>query len=66
MLSSAAKIQDWIAGIRRELHQHPELMYEEIETGAVVRRTLDELGIAYRYPVAKTGVVATLGDGRGP
>jgi IAA-amino acid hydrolase len=66
MLSSAAKIQDWIAGIRRELHQYPELMYEEIKTGAVVRRTLDELGIAYRYPVAKTGVVATLGDGKGP
>jgi amidohydrolase len=66
VLSHAAKLSDWIVGIRRELHQYPELMYEEVRTGAVVRRTLDELGIAYRYPVASTGVVATLGDGNGP
>jgi IAA-amino acid hydrolase len=66
MLAHAAKISDWITGLRRELHQYPELMYEEVKTSAVVRRTLDELGIKYRYPVARTGVVATLGDGNGP
>ncbi|HEV8410887.1 MAG TPA: amidohydrolase [Gemmatimonadaceae bacterium] len=66
MLAHAATISDWITELRRELHQYPELMYEEIKTSAVVRRTLDELGIKYRYPVAKTGVVATLGDGNGP
>ena len=66
MLVRAAKLKDWIIGIRRELHQYPELMYEEVKTGAVVRRTLDELGISYRYPVANTGVIATLGDGKGP
>ena len=41
-------------------------MYEEVKTSAVVRRTLDELGVSYRYPVAETGVVATIGDGKGP
>ena len=66
MLTHAAKLSDWITGIRRELHQHPELMYEEVQTSAVVRRTLDELGISYKSPMAVTGVVATLGDGRGP
>ncbi len=66
MLASAAKLSDWIVGIRRELHEYPELMYEEIKTGAVVRRTLDELGIKYKYPMATTGIVAAIGDGKGP
>jgi IAA-amino acid hydrolase len=66
VLTQAAKLSDWIVAIRRELHQYPELMYEEVKTGAVVRRTLDELGIKYKYPMATTGIVATLGDGNGP
>ena len=66
MLAAAAKLSEWITGIRRELHQYPELMYEEVRTSGVVRRTLDELRIPYRYPVAETGVVATIGDGKGP
>ncbi len=66
MLARATELAGWITSIRRELHQYPELMYEEVKTGAVVRRTLDELGIAYRYPVATTGIVATLGNGNGP
>ena len=66
MLASATKLSDWIVGIRRELHQYPELMYEEVKTGAVIRRTLDELGVKYKYPMATTGIVAAIGDGKGP
>ena len=66
LLEQANSLRDWIVGIRRELHQHPELLYEEVRTSAVVRRELDALGIPYRHPVATTGVVATLGNGRGP
>lgn len=62
----AKELQDWIVGLRRELHRFPELSYQEVRTSALVRRTLDELGIPYRYPVAETGVVATLGRGDGP
>ena len=62
----AKKISDWIIDIRRELHKHPELMYEEIKTSALVRRELDKLGIAYQSPIAKTGVLALIGNGNGP
>ena len=62
----AKKISDWIIDIRRELHKHPELMYEEVKTSALVRRELDKLGIQYQSPIAKTGVLASIGNGNGP
>ena len=31
LVSQAKSIQPWIVGLRRQLHQHPELMYEEFE-----------------------------------
>jgi IAA-amino acid hydrolase len=65
-LDEAISLRDWTVDIRRRLHQHPELGYQEFRTSALVREKLDELGITYRYPVAETGVVATLGDGDGP
>jgi IAA-amino acid hydrolase len=66
ILAEAREIHDWIVERRRRIHRHPELMYEEVETSRLVRDTLDELGIPYRWPVAETGVVATLGSGDGP
>ena len=66
ILAETTAVQDWVVAIRRELHRFPELMYEEVRTSALVRAKLDELGIPYRYPVAETGVIATLGNGDGP
>ncbi|GAC1617432.1 MAG: M20 family metallopeptidase [Candidatus Elarobacter sp.] len=42
--------------IRREIHRHPELGFEEHNTQAIVERELDVLGIEHRR-AAKTGVV---------
>lgn len=66
LLDEAKQMQDWMVDIRRRIHQHPELAYEEVRTSALVRRTLDELGVPYRHPVAETGVVAIIGTGRDP
>ena len=59
-------ISDWIIKIRREIHEHPELMYEEFKTSELIRRELDKLNITYKHPVAETGVLASIGNGNGP
>lgn len=66
LLAEARRIQDWIVGLRRTIHKHPELGYQEVETSKLVRKTLDDLNIPYRHPIAETGVVATIRGGDGP
>ena len=66
IVSSAKQIEPWIIDLRRQLHQHPELMYEEFETSKLVQSTLDELGIEYQKDLAITGVLGSLGNGEGP
>ncbi|HET6423936.1 MAG TPA: hypothetical protein VFG20_09655, partial [Planctomycetaceae bacterium] len=65
-LQDARTISPWIVDLRRQLHRIPELKYEEVKTSALVRATLDELGIPYVAGIAGTGVVATVGPKSGP
>ncbi len=66
ILSHARSIQPWLVGIRRQIHQTPELGYQEFETSATVRKHLAELGIEFEHPVATTGVVARIVGRPGP
>lgn len=51
--------------IRRDLHAHPELAYEETRTAAVVARTLRASGIEVHEGIGRTGVVGVLRAGHG-
>ncbi|HEY9179572.1 MAG TPA: M20 family metallopeptidase [Candidatus Baltobacteraceae bacterium] len=55
----AADVQERVTELRRTIHRHPELGFEELQTQALVERELDELGIEHRR-VAKTGVVGVI------
>ena len=62
-LDRANALKEKLIAIRRDLHQHPELAFEEVRTAQRVAETLHDLGIEYETGVAKTGVVAILGEG---
>src|SRR5713226_2371698 len=62
-LTRAQQLKEKLVAIRRDLHQHPELAFKEVRTAQRVSETLHDLGIEHETGVAKTGVVAYLGEG---
>ena len=56
---------DEIISIRRHIHQHPELSFDEIHTSAFVCSVLDKYKISYTKGIVKTGVVALI-EGKNP
>jgi hippurate hydrolase len=52
-----------LTGIRRDLHAHPELAFEESRTSTKVVEWLKKWGIETHTGLAKTGVVAVIRNG---
>lgn len=50
--------------IRRDLHRHPELAFEEQRTAGVVAAELARLGIEHRTGIGRTGVVGVIRGSR--
>ncbi len=50
--------------IRRDLHAHPELGFQEFRTAARVAKRLRALGLEVKTGIAKTGVVGLLRGAR--
>ncbi|HZU06328.1 MAG TPA: hypothetical protein VFB73_10150 [Chloroflexota bacterium] len=53
-----------LVALRRDLHQHPELAFQERRTGQLVAERLRAAGLTVQEGVAKTGVVAVLEGSR--
>src|SRR5258708_20093058 len=62
-LSLAQSMRAELVARRRDLHQHPELAFEEVRTAGIVARELGALGLEVTTGIGKTGVVAVL-DGQ--
>src|SRR5579875_2362242 len=64
-ISEATKrIEPRLIDIRRDIHAHPELGFEEVRTAGIVARELERLGIPHKTQVGKTGVVGLIEGGR--
>jgi len=65
--SLVARIEPDLIALRRRIHEHPELAFEEHETARAVSDYLSALDIPHRTGVGKTGVVAMIeGGAAGP
>ena len=53
-------ILDEIIGIRRHIHQNPELSFQEYKTSAFVAEKLTEWGISFKTGYVETGIVALI------
>lgn len=62
---AAASFLPTVCEIRRHIHAHPELSFNEFKTAEYIAAHLDKLGILYQKGIAGTGIVAHI-EGRNP
>lgn len=62
MIQRAQDIYDALVSLRRDVHQHPELSFQEHRTSQLIAERLAQLDIPVRTGVARTGVVGDLGS----
>ena len=61
----AFELTEKLIEMRRQLHEIPEIAYQEVKTSAYIADKLSELGIEIKTGIAKTGVVGILkGNGK--
>jgi len=61
---AVSAIEPQLIALRRSIHAHPELAFQETRTAGIVAAELARLGIAHRTGVGGTGVVGTIDGGR--
>lgn len=59
-------MESWILELRRDLHCHPELRFQEFRTSDRIAAGLEGLDLEIRRGIAGTGLVAILRGGPGP
>ena len=53
-----------MTSLRRDLHAHPELGFQEVRTAGIIAKRLTELGYTVRTGLGKTGVTGLLKGGK--
>jgi amidohydrolase len=63
--SAVEALHEELVDLRRDLHAHPELAWEEERTTALVAKRLDEEGVRVRL-LPRSGLIAEIGKTDGP
>lgn len=58
--SSLISMRDFLIDLRRDIHKHPELGFEEIRTMEKISSILNSLNIKHKTKIAKTGIIADI------
>lgn len=67
MAVNLEQLTETLISIRRNLHEHPELSYEEFETTKAIKNWLEEENITIINSNLETGVIAEVsGNRNGP
>jgi amidohydrolase len=68
LIEHITRYQDELIAIRRDLHRHPELGFEEVRTAGIVAEALRRFGVDEVHAgIGRTGIVGVLrGCGEGP
>ncbi|MFB6731594.1 M20 peptidase aminoacylase family protein [Bacillus mobilis] len=67
MAANLEQLTEALISIRRNLHEHPELSYEEFETTKAIKNWLEEKNITIIHSSLETGVIAEIsGNHSGP
>jgi hippurate hydrolase len=65
-LTAIEAFTDELVAIRRDLHAHPEIGFEEVRTSGIVAQKLEAWGIEVHRGIGGTGVVGVLQGTGGP
>jgi amidohydrolase len=63
-LAEAQELSEELISIRRDLHMHPELGFQEVRTARIVAEKLGALGYEVVTGIGKTGVVGLMSGGQ--
>lgn len=58
--SSLASMREFLIDLRRDIHKHPELGFEEIRTMEKISSILKSLNIKHKTKISKTGIIADI------
>ena len=66
LYSEARALASELSRVRRDIHAHPELSFQEVRTADLVAERLRQLGYEVRTGIGVTGVVGELSGAPGP